>query len=659
MKHRIFLGVLFLFCLLIVTLAPDAQAAEKWEDGWNAAITYEFDAATGTVTLSGTGEITINTSYKPWGNYPKDVKKVVIGEGITGIAANTFSNLRNLTEVVLPESLTSIGRCVFMSCGALKTIDLSHITTIGEYAFDGCHALTAANIASVTAIDSYAFRNSGLQSITIPETLTVVPERVFTGCTSLREVILHDRITKIGYDTFNGCSQLTSLQFPKSLKEVDDFAFSGCTGLADIQLNEGLEIIGRGAFSGCTGIKTLVIPDSVKEIEDDAFVRCYNLQSIHFGANLSSVTYTAFERCTNLTTFTISKNNSTWEIHNNGLYNKKTKELEAVAPGYAGAYVVPEGTLTIGRSAFSEGKVTSVTIPDTVKIIDEYAFYHCKNLKTVILGDGIEEIKMRAFFLSGITEITIPASVKKMGGETFSGCTSLTKLVFLGLPPEVGDGVAQKGSVDVYYPGYLSEWKNAQLHNLGYYLNYIPDCMSRHDLRWEVIKPPTCKETGWRSETWCIVCRENVDPEGELPLAGHEYGAWTTVSSPTTEREGLSKRTCKNCDAFEQKAIPKLDSSATPPTSEPNIPPETDPSQPDTSEPSEENPTAPSTTPPSVPEDTAPVATSDPVPMKPDAPKEADPSPWLSVVTIAVASILIGMAASFLIFTIKKHKSKE
>lgn len=652
MKHRTFLGIIFLFCLLIMPLAPDTHAAERWEDGWNPAINYEFDAAAGTITLTGTGEITTNKSrYYPWGNYPNDVKKVVIGEGITGIAANTFFNLRNLTEVVLPKSLTSIGRCAFQSCDSLATIDLSRITSIGEHAFDSCHALTAVDISSVTSIDSFAFRNCGLQSITIPETLTVVPDRAFPSCTSLREVILHDRITKIGYNTFRGCSQLTSVQFPKSLKEVDDLAFEGCTNLADIPLNEGLEIIGRSAFNGCTALKTLVIPDSVKTIEDDAFASCYNLQSIHFGAGLSEITYTAVDGCTSLTTFTINKNNPTWEVHNNGLYNKKTKELEVVAPAYAGAYTVPTGALTIGRHAFYEGKVTSVTIPNTVKLIDEYAFAFCKNLKTVILGNSIEEIKMNAFFSSGITEITIPASVKKMGGGTFSYCSSLTKITFLGLPPEVGSGVAQAGSVTVYYPGYLSEWKNAKIHNLGYYFDYVPNCGERHDLRWEVIKAPTCTETGWRSETWCIVCRKTVDPEGELPLADHSYGAWTTVNAPTAEKEGLAKRTCKVCGASEQKTISKLNSSTEPPTSEPSTPPQTDPSQPATSEPS--------ATFPSVPDKPKPSTPSDPVPTEPDMQEDSPPAPWISVVTIAVASILIGMAVSFLIFAFKKHKSKE
>lgn len=651
MKHRIFLGVLSLFCLLLVVLAPDAQAAERWEDGWNPEITYEFDAATGTITLTGTGEITTNKShYKPWGNYAKNVKKVVIGEGITGIGAYTFSSLQNLTEVVLPQSLTTIRSCAFQNCNSLSSINTSYVTTLEEYAFSECCRLANIDISRVTSIDQYVFQSCGLRSVTIPRSITVIPRGAFINCRSLSSLTLHDQITKIGYDAFNDCYQLTSLQMPKSLKELDDYAFADCIYLTDIQLNNGLELIGRGALNGCKALKTLTIPDSVKTIEDDAFSGCYNLQSIHFGAGLSDITYTAFGRCTSLTTFTISKNNPTWEVHDNGLYNKKTKKLEVVAPAYAGAYTVPTGALTIGRDAFYEGKVTSVTIPDTVKLIEEYAFAFCKNLKTVTLGNSIEEIKTNAFFSSSITEITIPASVKKMGGGTFSYCSSLTKITFLGLPPEVGSGVAQVGSVTVYYPGYLSEWKNAAIHALGYYFDYVPDCMGRHDLRWEVIKTPTCKETGWRSETWCIVCRETVDPEGELPLADHSYSAWTTVNAPTAEKEGLSKRTCKVCGASEQKTIAKLNASTEPPTSEPSTPPATEPSQPVTS--------APQVTFPSVPDETQPITPSDPVPTEPDPQEDSSPAPWIPVVIIAAASILIGMVVSFLIFAFKKYKSK-
>jgi hypothetical protein len=300
--------------------------------------------------------------------------------------------------------------------------------------------------------------------------------------------------------------------------------------------------------------------------------------------------------------------------------------------------------------------VTAVTIPDTVKFIDEYAFAYCKNLKTVSMGEGIEEMGLRAFTRSGITEIIIPASVKKMDSDTFTGCTSLTKIIFQGLPPEVEEGMPEKGEIDVYYPGYMPEWENANVNGLGYYFNYIPDCDDRHDLRWEVIKAPTCQETGWRSETWCAVCRETVDPEGILPVVDHSYGAWTTVTSPTTVKEGLSKRTCLNCDASEQKVIPKLNSSTEPPTSEPTIPPETEPSQPPASEPPVLNPSEPSPTNPPVSQGTEPTSPSEPVPTEPDIQKKTSSKPWLPVVTIAVVSILVGMVTSLLIFTFKKTK---
>lgn len=648
MKYRIMLVVILLFYLLLLPLVPAAHAAERWEDGWNAAINYEFDAATGTVTLSGTGEITVNTSYKPWGNYPRDVKKVVIGEGITGIGAHAFSSLRNLTEVVLPKSLTSIGRCAFQSCDALTTIDISHVTSIAEYAFNNCLVLAVVDIRSVTSLGDYAFQRCALRSVIIPEAITVIPRGAFMNCSDLREVILHDQITKIGYSSFQNCYRLTSLRMPKGLKEMDDLSFANCTSLTDIQLNEGLEIISHGALSGCKALKKLVIPDSVNKIENNVFMDCTSLQSIHFGSGISNVSYTTLMNCSNLTTITVSDNNPHLEILNNGLYTKEPRKLVIIIPGYAGACVIPEGTVSIGVWACNEGKITSLTIPNTVKIIDEYAFWSCKNLKTVSLGSGVEEIKTKAFMLSGITELTLPANLKKLGDGAFHYCSNLTKITFEGLPPTVENDAFGEMDIVAYYPGYMKEWKDAEIKKKDFYLNYTPDCHDRHDLRWEVIKAPTCKETGWRSETWCIVCRKTVDPEGELPLADHSYGAWTTVNAPTAEKEGLSKRTCKTCGAFEQKTIPKLDSSATPPA--------TEPSSPATSEPSAENPTDSPVTSPSTPEETQPATSSDLIPTEPAKQEDSSPALWLSVVTIAVASILIGMVTSLVIFALKKQK---
>ena len=644
MKKFLFFVILLALCLLL-PLVPDAQAAERWEDDWNENITYEYDSDTGTVTLSGTGEITAHTHYKPWSNYAKNVKRVVVGEGITGIGAYTFSSLQNLTEVVLPQSLTIIRSCAFQNCKSLSSINTSYVTTLEEYAFSGCSRLANIDISRVTSIDQYVFQSCGLRSVTIPRSITVIPRGAFINCRSLSSLTLHDQITKIGYDAFNDCYQLTSLQMPKSLKELDDYAFADCIYLTDIQLNDGLELIGRGALNGCKALKTLTIPDSVKEIENDAFANCSNLQSIHFGAGLSSIAYTAFNNCPNLTTFTISQNNRSWEVHNNGLYTQNPRKLVAIAPGYSGAYTIVKGTVEVGRNACDEGKITSLTVPGTVKIIDVYAFSDCKKLKTVILEEGIEEIEMSAFARSGITEITLPASVKKMGGDVFSWCTNLTKVTFRGLPPQVGDGVPQIQEVDLYYPGYMPEWKNANVNELGYYFNYIPDCMGQHDLRWDVIKAPTCTEPGQRSETWCIICKQTVDPEGELPLVEHSYGSWSTITSPTTEKEGLAKRTCKACGASEQKTIAKLNASTEPPTSEPSTPPATAPSQPTTSEP-----------PVTVPDKTKPTIPSDPVPAEPDTQDDSSPVPWIPMVTIAVASILIGMVTSLMIFALKKKK---
>ena len=85
-----------------------------------------------------------------------------------------------------------------------------------------------------------------------------------------------------------------------------------------------------------------------------------------------------------------------------------------------------EGVERIGESAFSSSGLESITIPDSVKVIGGYAFNDCRNLKTVILGKGVERIGSYAFYSSGLESITIPDSVKEIEHSAFGFCSKLT-----------------------------------------------------------------------------------------------------------------------------------------------------------------------------------------------------------------------------------------
>ena len=470
---KYFAHLLFLLCLCVL-LIPFAATADEVV-GWNPDITWSYDAETATLTFSGTGVI-LCEQISPWDAYEEDIKHVVIGEGITGIGFRVFDRHYYLKDVVIPSSLTSIG----------------------EYAFEYCYSLRSIDISRITSLGNYAFYNSGLHSVTIPDGITVIPSRAFMHCESLAEVIFHDKVTEIERYAFDDCSKLTSVQLPNSLKILGESAFEDCRNLKDIRFNDGLEVIGYAAVRNCPALESIVIPDSVKQLGGCVFNGCTNLKSIHFGAGISSFNATSLQNTPSLLTYTVSPANTYLEVYHYGLYIKQTRELISVARAYEGPFTVKEGTVSIGYCACDAGKITSLSIPNSVKTIGLRAFDQCVNLQNIDLGEGVETFKDSVFQGCAVTELVIPASVKKIGYGVFNFCTSLKKVTFEGLPPESEAAFYGTADVVAYYPVYMEEWRDADIRKKNFLL-YAPDCKGRHDLRWEVIKAPTCTESGWRS----------------------------------------------------------------------------------------------------------------------------------------------------------------
>ncbi|WP_220149513.1 leucine-rich repeat domain-containing protein, partial [Metamycoplasma hominis] len=220
-----------------------------------------------------------------------------------------------------------------------------------------------------------------IESINIPGSVKEIGGYAFSDCTNLREVILNEGLEKIGalafYDT-----NIESITIPGSVKEIGEGAFSGCTNLKEVILNEGLEKIGALAFYD-TNIESITIPGSVKEIGDWAF-------------DFSKISH-----------ISINSNNKNLEIKDNFLIDKNNKKI----------------------LAYLDKKTTKVIIPGSVKEIGRRAFSNCKNLKEVILNEGLEKIGSGAFRNTKIESINIPGSVKEIGEDAFYCCTNLEEVI--------------------------------------------------------------------------------------------------------------------------------------------------------------------------------------------------------------------------------------
>ena len=312
MKHNYFRNLLTALLLLCSTVA---FAHDFGVDG----IYYNITDAT-----NKTVEVTMKRNkYYPYlyEQYTGDVvipKSVTYGGttySVTSIDDETFCCSSGLTSVVIPSSVTSIGRYAFSRSSDLISLIVADGNTVYD-SRDNCNAIieTATNTLvagckntvipnSVTGIGNNAFYEcQGLTSVAISYGVTSIGEFAFGSCTSLANVEIPNSVTNIGNNAFIGCTSLTNIVIPDSLTSIAVGVF-GAAGLTSIEIPNSVTSIGGSAFNGCP-FTSVVIPNSVTSIGDYAFAYCFGLTSVTIGNSVTSIGGYAFESCSGLTSIT-------------------------------------------------------------------------------------------------------------------------------------------------------------------------------------------------------------------------------------------------------------------------------------------------------------------------------------------------------------------
>lgn len=316
----------------------------------------------------------------------------------------------NIHDLILNETITEIGDAACKARISLTKVYLPHsIRRIGDEAFRGCSALSEIYIPEEALhIGDSCFRDcTGLRKLTIKGDIEI-GERAFENCGSLVDIELPNNLAEIYNGVFNSCKKLEKIDLPKNLIAIGDSAFSSCVSLTEVVIPDHVTRIDDLVFAGCTSLASVIIPESVTRIGKNVFKDCESLKTIRIPEGVRKMDPGCFRGCTSLEQIIVDPKNRSFKSMNGIMFNKNKSNL-------------------LCYPTCIEDEVFEV--PDSVRVIEDWAFCDAKNLKKVIIPDSVERIGEGAFFhCENLEEIYIPYSVDTIQDTAFRGCTNLKKV---------------------------------------------------------------------------------------------------------------------------------------------------------------------------------------------------------------------------------------
>ena len=482
---------------------------------------------------------------------------VTFPDKLEAIKDHAFFNCKGLTNLTIPNSVLELGTEAFSQCSNLKSISLSNnLKTIGVQCFqndwalssifipasvidiehgpfNACLDLAAINVDEAnenycsvegilftkdkTVLIQYPCNKKDRTSYTIPGSVTKVSDNAFSNC-KLKFVTLPNTVVEVGNGAFYSYSFESPIYnnlifahlpynyqggytIPDGIQYIAGAAFIYCADLTKISIPSTVTTIGRDAFYGCSRLRSLDIPSSVTTIESYAFANCASLTSVTIPENVSHLKTKAFSNCTGLTSVK-------WEAVDCFMTDYEPEIPFAGSQKNITSFVFGDKVEVLpNKICCGMSSITSITIPQSVNVIEPDAFLGCESLQSIIvesenkdfcdvngilfnrdtttlmlfpanhkdtvcyIKEGVERLENKAFMdCKKLILVALPSSLRKIGNNVFQGDSNIVEITSYAIfPPDCNssnfNGVdysipvyVPKNSVDAYKSAY--DWNN-------------------------------------------------------------------------------------------------------------------------------------------------------------------------------------------------------
>ena len=457
--------------------------------------------------------------------------ELIIPSTISDIKADTFAGCSGITGISIPSNVKTVKGGAFSGCSSAKTIVAeSGVETLEDSVFAGCTSLeeltlpfASQNIKNSDELSTEycitdLFGSSEIEGTYlgicihsakwyIPSTLktinitggTVIPTGSFMGLSGVENITVPDTVTTIGGSAFANCSSLKKAVLPKSLQTIGDSAFMNCASIPEVKIAKTVTSVGAGAFSGCTSLKTAVIEGGSDKIGTNLFNKCTSLESITLpfaGYSLEAVNK-AGTNAALLNLFNDDCGDDTYPSQNaSGSKRYVPKSLKKITItggeripngafyGFKGVdtIVIPDSVTELGDKSFGNCEaLTENIMTDNIISVGSSAFEGCTGIKKTVFGKKLTTVGSKAFAgCTGLTEVTVPETVTSIGDRAFQDCTSLKDAVIEGGSNKIGTYLFNKctalESFTLPFAGYSLEAVNKANSNASLLDLFADDC---------------------------------------------------------------------------------------------------------------------------------------------------------------------------------------